>query len=142
MQELAQNFVDGHEDGIENVHFSSFCLLPRARDGPADGTALFTRLELTGIVAPQLRECCVQNYGTQTTCATGFATLKGLLRHRALLTLTLYGTIPTEEILLTRGSLKYAHLALYRLQRRRHRCCGWTPLHPSRIRGRASQDPE
>ena len=25
MQELAQNFVDGYEDGIENVHFSSFC---------------------------------------------------------------------------------------------------------------------
>ena len=56
MQELAQNFVDGYEDGIENVHFSSFCLLPRARDGPADGTALFTRLELTGIVAPPLHE--------------------------------------------------------------------------------------
>ena len=33
VQELAQNFVDRYEDGIENVHFSSFCLLPRARDG-------------------------------------------------------------------------------------------------------------
>ena len=26
MQELAQNFVDGHEDGIENVHYASFCV--------------------------------------------------------------------------------------------------------------------
>ena len=81
VQELAQNFVDGHEDGIENVHLSSFCLLPRARDGPADGTALFTRLELTGIVAPPLHERCVQNYDTQTTCITGFAKFKGLFEH-------------------------------------------------------------
>ena len=106
VQELAQNFVDGHEDGIENVHFASFCVftcLERGM-GPRMGTALFTRLVLAEIVAPPLHTRRVQNYDTQTTCVTGFATLKGLLRHRVLLTLPLCGTIPTEKILLTRGS--------------------------------------
>ena len=106
MQELAQNFVDGYEDGIENVHYASFCVftcLERGM-GPRLGTALFTRLVLAEIVAPPLHTRRVQNYGTQTTCVTGFATLKGLLRHRVLLTFPLCGTIPTEKILLTRGS--------------------------------------
>ena len=106
VQELAQNFVDGHEDGIENVHYASFCVftcLERGM-GPRLGTALFTRLVLAEIVAPPLHTRCVQNYDTQTTCVTGFATLKGLLRHRVLLTLPLCGTIPTEKILLIRGS--------------------------------------
>ena len=106
VQELAQNFVDGHEDGIENVHYASFCVftcLERGM-GPRLGTALFTRLVLAEIVAPPLHTRRVQNYGTQTTCVTGFATLKGLLRHRVLLTFPLCGTIPTEKILLIRGS--------------------------------------
>lgn len=91
VQELAQSFVDGHEDGIENVHYASFCVstcLERGMD-PRLRTALFTRLALAEIVAPPLHTRRVQNYDTQTTCVTGFATLKELLRHRVLITLPL-----------------------------------------------------
>ena len=37
MQDLAQNFVDGYEDGIENVHFSSFCFCLERGMGPRMG---------------------------------------------------------------------------------------------------------
>ena len=56
VQELAQNFVDGYEDGIENVHYASFCVFTYLERGmgPRLGTALFTRLVLAEIVAPPL----------------------------------------------------------------------------------------
>ena len=56
VQELTQNFIDGYEDGIENVHYASFCVFTYLERGmgPRLGTALFTRLVLAEIVAPPL----------------------------------------------------------------------------------------
>ena len=37
VQELAQNFVDGYEDGIENVHYASFCVFTCLERGMGPG---------------------------------------------------------------------------------------------------------